>query len=278
MLQGAFACLPQPQFQGMWYATESMCLLTPNQSFKTCGMLQGACACLPPTTVSIHVVCYREHVLAYPQPQFQYMWYATGSMCLLTLNHSFNTWGILQGACACIPPTTVSIHVICYREHVLAYPQPQFQYMWHATGSMCLLTPNHSFNTCGILQGACACIPPTTVSIHVICYREHVLAYPQPQFQYMWYATGSMCLLNPQTQFQYIWYTTESMCMLTPNQRFKTCGMLQGACACLPPTTVSIHVVCYREHVLAYPQPQFQYMWHTTGSMCLHIPNQFQDM
>ena len=36
-----------------------------------------------------------------------------------------------------------------------------------------------------ILQGACPCLPPATVLRHVVVqrpYREHVLAYPQPQF------------------------------------------------------------------------------------------------
>ena len=111
--------------------------------------LQGACPCLPPTTVTGSMPLpttnhsYREHALAYHQPQ-------------------------LQGACPCLPPTTVTGSMPLpttnhsYREHALAYHQPQ-------------------------LQGACPCLPPTTVTGSMPLpttnhsYREHALAYHQPQ-------------------------------------------------------------------------------------------------
>ena len=222
-------------------------------------------------------VFYREHALAYPHSQFQDR-YFTVSMPLLTPYHSFKTY-ILQGACPCLPPTTVSRQIF-YREHDLAYPQPQFQDRYF-TGSMPLLTPNHSFKT-DILQGACPCLPPTTVSRHIF-YREHALAYPQPQFQDR-YFTGSMPLLTPTTVSRHIFYRehalayplpqfqdiyfTGSMPLLTPKHSFKT-YMLQGACPCLPPTTVSRHIF-YREHALAYPLPQFQDTFSSPGLRLYH--------
>ena len=59
------------------------------------------------------------------------------SIPLLNPNPSY----VLQGAYPCLPPTTVW----SYREHILTYPQPQFDF----TGSIPLLYPNHSFTTCG---------------------------------------------------------------------------------------------------------------------------------
>ena len=157
---------------------------------------------------------------------------------------------------------------IFYREHSLAYPLPQFCDMWWSqgfnpyynfTGSIPLLTPYHSFITCGghkvftsttTLQGACPFLPPTTVLLHVVVtkfsplpqpYREHSLAYPYHSF----ITCGG-------------------------HKVFTSTTTLQGAFPFLPPTTVLGHVVVtklsplpqpYREHSLAYPLPQFYDMW-----------------
>ena len=138
-----------------------MPLLTPNHSFMT-------------------QVFYRQHALAYPQPQFY-------------------DSSILQTACPCLPPTTVLRHK-------------------YSTGSVPLLTPCHSFRT-------------------QVFYRQHALAYPQLSFYDKSILLAACPCLLPTTVLRHK-YSTGSVPLLTPGHSFRT-------------------QVFYRQHALAYPLPQF---------------------
>ena len=209
-------------------------------------ILQGACPCLPPTTVSAGArVFYRQHALAYPQPHFLLeREYITDSMPLL-------------------PPQT---YFLLEREHI--------------TDSMPLITPKHTFCWSeSILQGACPCLPPNILFVGAReSYKQHALAYPQPHFLLeREYITDSMPLLPPQTYFllerEHI---TDSMPLITPKHTFCWSeSILQGACPCLPPNILFVGArESYKQHALAYPQPHFflerEYF---TGSILLLTPN-----
>ena len=122
--------------------------LTQKEALWSKNILQGACPCLPPTTVVVlrHLplpkIFNREHSLAYPPTT------------VVVLRH-------------------LPLPKIFHREHSLAYLQPQwwsrdiYLYQKYSTGSMPLLTPNQSV------------VPRPLPKIF---YRELALAYPQPQW------------------------------------------------------------------------------------------------
>ena len=153
------------------YFTGSIPLLTPNHSVWSESILQVAYPCLPPTTVLGARVFYRWYTLAYPQPQCLEREYFTGSIPLLTPNHSVWSESILQVTYPCLPQTTVLGARVFYRWHTLAYLQPQCLEREYFTGSIPLLTLNYSVWSESILQVTYSCLPPTTVFGARVFYR-----------------------------------------------------------------------------------------------------------
>ena len=99
-------------------------------------------------------VSYRENALAYPEQQFQDMWWPKGLS------------SVLQGKCPCLPGTTVSRYVVAQRPILCL------------TGKMPLLTRNNSFKICGgpkayplSYRENFPCLPGTTVSRYVVAQR-----------------------------------------------------------------------------------------------------------